>query len=171
MKITPRQSVIGAIDLVAGTPIGERLVNVLKSYAPYILSLGRFVIGLLLFAHGVAKYFGFPPSPMANVPFASLFGAAGILELIGGSLLMVGLFTRPTAVVLSGMTAIAYFYVHFPKSAFPILNGGEAAILFCFSLLYLAVAGGGAWSADQWLLGEDASSGEMTVGRQTFARL
>lgn len=126
-------------------------MNFLTPYTLYILSLTRFVVGLLLFAHGLAKYVGFPPSPMANVSFASLFGVAGILELIGGFLLIVGLFTRPAAFVLSGMAAVAYFYVHFPKSVFPILNGGEAAILFCFLLLCLAAMGGGAWSADNWL--------------------
>jgi len=125
-------------------------MNVLKPYGSYLLSLLRFVVGLLLFAHGVAKYLAFPPSPMAGVPLASPFGISGILELIGGALLVVGLFTRPTAFVLSGMAAVAYFYVHFPKSFFPILNGGEAAILFCFSLLYLSAAGGGPWSADRW---------------------
>jgi putative oxidoreductase len=126
-------------------------MNVLRPYSPNFLSLARFVVGLLLLAHGIAKLFGFPPSPMAGVPLASLFGIAGILELIGGALLAVGLLTKPTAFVLSGMAAVAYFYVHFPKSFFPMLNGGEAAILFCFSLLYLAAAGGGPWSVDRWL--------------------
>jgi putative oxidoreductase len=124
-------------------------MNVLRPYAPYLLSLARFVVGLLLFAHGIAKLFGFPPSPMAGVPLTSLFGIGGILELIGGALLLVGLWTRPVAFVLSGMAAVAYFYVHFAKGFFPILNGGEAAILFCFLLLYLAAAGGGVWSADR----------------------
>lgn len=126
-------------------------MSILKPYTSYILSVTRLVIGLMLLAHGVAKYFGFPPSPMANVQFASLFGAAGMLELVGGALLIAGLFTRPVAFVLSGITAVAYFYVHFPRNFFPILNGGEAAILFCFSLFYLAAAGGGPWSADRWL--------------------
>jgi len=116
------------------------------------------VVGLLLFAHGLAKVIGFPPSPMAGAPLASLFGIAGVLELIGGALLIAGLWTRPVALVLSGMAAVAYFYVHFTKSFFPILNGGEAAILFSFLLLYLAGAGGGPWSADRWFGTTDQES-------------
>jgi|SRR5579872_2732807 len=125
-------------------------MTLLRNYTPQIISLTRFVIGLLLFAHGLAKCVGFPSTPMANVSFSTPFGIAGILELVGGFLLIVGLFTRPTAFVLSGMAAVAYFYVHLPKSFMPILNGGEAAVLFCFSLLYLSAVGGGAWSADRW---------------------
>src|SRR6266853_4338884 len=126
-------------------------MKLIRPYTPYLLSLLRLVTGLLLFAHGVAKYFIFPSSPMANVPPASLFGVAGILELIGGALLLIGLLTRPVAFILSGMAAVAYFYAHFPRSVFPILNGGEAAILFCFALLYLAAAGGGPLSVDRML--------------------
>jgi len=113
---------------------------------------------LLLFAHGLAKVIGLPSSPMANTPLTSLFGIAGLLELIGGALLIAGLWTRPVALILSGMAAVAYFHVHFPKSFFPILNGGEAAILFSFLLLYLAGAGGGPWSADRWLGAADQES-------------
>ncbi len=75
--------------------------------------------------------------------------AAGILELIGGALLIIGLFTRPAAFILSGMCAVAYFYAHAPKGFFPILNGGEPAVLYCFVLLYLAAAGGGVWTVDR----------------------
>lgn len=82
----------------------------------------------------------------------NIFGVAGILELVGGALLIAGLFTRPVAFLLSGMTAVAYFYIHLPKSVYPILNGGEPVIMFCFALLYLSAAGGGAWSADRILL-------------------
>ena len=128
----------------------------IRPYAPYLLSLLRLVTGLLLFAHGVAKYLNFPSSPMANVSPTSLFGVAGILELGGGALLLIGLLTRPVAFVLSGMTAVAYFYAHFPRSVFPILNGGEAAILFCFALLYLAAAGGGPLSVDEILRPSDS---------------
>jgi putative oxidoreductase len=137
-------------------------MNALRPYAPYLLSLARFVVGLLLLAHGTAKLLGFPASPMAGVPLGSLFGISGVFELIGGALLVVGLLTRPTAFILSGMAAVAYFYVHFPKSFFPMLNGGEAAILFCFSLLYLAAAGGGPWSVDHRF---KLSNGEEASGR------
>jgi putative oxidoreductase len=87
---------------------------------------------------------------MSSTSLASVFGISGVLELIGGALLIIGLWTKPVAFVLSGMAAIAYFYIHFPKNFYPLLNGGEAAILFCFLLLYLSGAGGGPWSADEW---------------------
>jgi putative oxidoreductase len=77
-----------------------------------------------------------------------------VLELVGGILLILGLFTRPVAFILSGMTAVAYFYAHAPKGFYPLLNGGELAVLYCFTLLYIAAAGGGAWSADR-MIGAD----------------
>jgi putative oxidoreductase len=120
----------------------------LRPWSAQLLSILRIVTGLLLLEHGTAKYLNFPTSPMNNMSVGSMSGAAGILELIGGALLLVGLFTRPVAFILSGMTAIAYFYAHFPRGFFPILNGGELAILFCFTLLYIASVGGGPWSAD-----------------------
>jgi putative oxidoreductase len=104
---------------------------------------------LLLFQYGVAKLFKFPPLPMfAKVELMSLYGAAGSLELVLGALLMIGLLTRPVAFILSGEMAFAYFMGHFPKGFIPILNGGSAAILFCFACLYFVFAGGGVWSAD-----------------------
>lgn len=124
-------------------------MNLLKPYSSQLLSVLRFVIGLLLLAHGVTKYLNFPTSPMNNASPANIFGIAGLFELIGGALLLFGLFTRPVAFILSGMTAVAYFYVHVPRSVFPILNGGETAILFCFALLFISAAGGGVWSADR----------------------
>jgi putative oxidoreductase len=120
----------------------------LRPWSAQLLSILRIVTGLLLLEHGTAKYLNFPTSPMNNMSVGSMSGAAGVLELIGGALLLVGLFTRPVAFILSGMTAIAYFYAHFPRGFFPILNGGELAILFCFTLLYIASVGGGPWSAD-----------------------
>ena len=99
--------------------------------------------------HGTAKHLKFPfVQTMANVPATSLPGVAGFLELVGGVLLVIGLFTRTTAFILSGMTAVAYFIAHAPRGFFPILNGGELAILYCFAFLYLAAAGPGAWSID-----------------------
>jgi putative oxidoreductase len=111
---------------------------------PYLLSLLRFVTGLLLFQFGVAKLFKFPPVPMfEEVAPLSLFGVAGMIELVFGGLLMIGLLTRLAAFILSGEMAFAYFIEHLPHSFFPLLNGGTLAIMFCFACLYLAAAGGG----------------------------
>ena len=118
------------------------------------LSLFRFITGLLLFQYGVAKLFKFPPVPMfAKVELMSLYGAAGTLELVLGGLLMIGLFTRIVAFVLAGEMAFAYFLGHMFKDAakpvfLPLLNGGTAAILFCFACLYLSTTGGGPISVD-----------------------
>lgn len=123
--------------------------NALSPWSSQILSLLRIMAGLLFLAHGTAKYFAFPHVAMFdNLQPASLPGVAGIFELVGGTLIVVGLFTRPVAFILSGMMAVAYFLAHAPQNFFPLLNGGEPAILFCFVFLYLAAAGGGAWSAD-----------------------
>ncbi len=130
-------------------------MKILKPYAPILLSVLRFVAGLMLLAHGVAKYLNFPAGPMNNASPMTLPGFAGILELVGGACLVLGLFTRPAAFILSGMAAVAYFMVHYPKSFFPAATGGEAAILFCFVLLYIFAAGGGAWSLDRVLLKSD----------------
>ncbi|WP_454915656.1 DoxX family protein [Xanthobacter sediminis] len=119
------------------------------TWRPRVLSVLRIVAGLMFLAHGTAKLFGFPVVPMfANVQLLSLFGIAGIIELVGGALLALGLFTRPVAFILSGQMAVAYFLVHAPQTFFPILNGGELAALYSFVFLYFAVAGGGAWSLD-----------------------
>ncbi len=116
---------------------------------PFLLSLFRFITGLLLFQFGVAKLFKFPAVPMfAHVTPFSLIGAAGTIELIIGGLLMLGLVTRLAAFILSGEMAFAYFIEHFPRSFFPLLNNGTLAILFCFACLYLAAAGGGPVSLD-----------------------
>jgi putative oxidoreductase len=105
--------------------------------------------GLLLLQHGTAKYLSIPVGPMNNMNPMTMSGVAGILELIGGVLLVIGLFTRPVAFILSGMCAVAYFYSHAPRGFFPILNGGELAALYSFVFLYLAAAGGGAWGVDK----------------------
>lgn len=119
------------------------------SWAPRLLSILRIMTGLLLLQHGTAKLFKIPVIPMfANLSITSLPGIAGILELVGGVLIILGLFTRPTAFILSGMTAFAYFIAHAPKGFYPILNGGELAALYCFVFLYLAAAGPGPWSVD-----------------------
>ncbi|WP_428968050.1 DoxX family protein [Sphingomonas sp. Xoc002] len=110
-----------------------------------LLSLFRAVFGLMFLAHGVSKFFGLPPFPM---PLNPLLTAAGVLELVGGALLFVGLFTRPVAFLLSGQMALAYFMAHAPQNFLPLANGGEAAILYCFAFLYLAAAGSGSIGVD-----------------------
>ena len=123
-------------------------MDFLRPYAGQLLSLLRFMTGLLLLQHGTTKYLNYPVGPMNNASPMSMSGAAGLLELVGGVLLVIGLFTRPVAFILSGMCAVAYFYAHAPRGFFPLLNGGELAVLYSFVLLYLAAAGGGTWSAD-----------------------
>ena len=120
-------------------------------WQPAALSLFRFITGLLLFQYGVAKIFKFPVLPyFANIP--TLIYVAGLVELVLGAMLMVGLFTRPVAFILSGQMAFAYFMGHMFKTGepvfLPLLNNGTAAILFCFACLYLATSGGGPISAD-----------------------
>ncbi len=118
-------------------------------WGPRVLSVLRIVGGLVLLQYGLAKLFGWPAVTMfENLPWLSLFGVAGMFELIGGTLLVLGLFTRPVAFVLSGEMAAAYFIEHFPHSFFPLLNHGELAVILCFTFLYLALAGGGPWSLD-----------------------
>lgn len=126
--------------------------KMLEKWQPVALSLFRFITGLLLFQYGVAKIFKFPVVPMfANIP--PLIVTAGALELVLGALLMIGLFTRISAFILSGEMAFAYFLGHMFKDPakpvfLPLLNGGTAAILFCFACLYLSTAGGGPYSVD-----------------------
>jgi putative oxidoreductase len=110
----------------------------------------RVMTGLLFLQHGMTKVFKFPLTDYFKdgVQIASLMGVAGLLELVGGILIIIGLFTRTTAFVLSGFMAVAYFMAHAPQNVFPILNGGELAILFCFVFLYLAAAGAGPYSLD-----------------------
>ena len=121
--------------------------STLDSWAPRMLSVLRIVAALIFFAHGTQKILGWPASDMAPAAF-SLSWIAGMLELIGGALLVAGLFTRPVAFILSGQMAVAYWMAHAPQSPFPALNGGDAAILYCFVFLYIFVAGPGPWSLD-----------------------
>ncbi|MGH6936215.1 MAG: DoxX family protein [Methylocella sp.] len=123
------------------------LAQIAVTWRPRLLGLLRIVTALLLLQHGTAKLFGFPHVAMFdNLRLLSLLGIAGVLELAGGVLLLLGTFTRPVAFILSGEMAFAYFLAHAQKSFFPILNHGELAVLYCFVLLYFSVAGGGAWS-------------------------
>ena len=126
-------------------------------WAPRILSVLRIVAALIFFEHGTQKLLGFPPSPDPPA-LLSLSWIAGALELVGGALLLVGLFTRPVAFVLSGEMAFAYWIAHAPRSPFPVLNGGDASILYCFVFLYLAFAGGGPWSLDAMRAGRTAAA-------------
>ncbi|KQT02913.1 DoxX family protein [Rhizobium sp. Leaf391] len=118
----------------------------LKTWAPHILSVMRVLAASSFFTHGTMKLFGWP-APF-EYPMNPLLYTAAALEIIGGLLLIVGLFSRPVAFVLSGSMAVAYFIGHSPRGFFPVLNGGEPAMFFCFIFLYIAAAGPGAWSAD-----------------------
>ncbi len=122
----------------------------LDRFSPQLLSALRIMSALLFMAHGTAKLLGFPPTEMFAQPpeTGSLIWIAGALELVGGALLAIGLFTRPVAFVLSGQMAFAYFIGHASQAFWPVQNGGDAAILFCFIFLYIAAAGGGPLSVD-----------------------
>jgi putative oxidoreductase len=119
------------------------------TWQPRLLSVLRIMTALLFLQHPTAKFFKFPHVAMFdNLQLFSVIGFAGMLELVGGILLLLGLFTRPVAFILSGEMAVAYFMGHASGGFFPLTNGGEPAVLFCFIFLYLAVAGGGVWSVD-----------------------
>jgi putative oxidoreductase len=121
----------------------------LAAWSPRVLSLLRIVTALLFLQHGLMKLVQFPaPQPGAPDPLTPILLAAGIIELVGGGLIAVGLFTRLAAFVCSGQMAVAYFMAHAPQSFYPALNGGEAAVLYCFVFLYLVFAGPGSWSLD-----------------------
>ena len=149
----------------------------LESFSPYLLSVLRVMAGLLFLEHGMTKILGFPPSNMPasaghsqdntvmsyfgigsahfafysdfHFPPLTMLGFSGVLEFVGGILLVLGLFTRLTAFILSGEMAFAYFMVHAHNNFFPLVNKGELAVLYCFVFLYLAAAGGGPWSIDR----------------------
>jgi putative oxidoreductase len=122
----------------------------LARYTPYALAVLRMVTALIFMAHGTQKLFGFPaPPPGGLPPVLSLFGIGAILELVGGILILVGLFTRPVAFVLSGEMAVAYWMFHAPRNFYPTLNNGDAAILYCFIFLLLVFTGPGSLSVDE----------------------
>ncbi len=121
-----------------------------KFWTPRILSLLRIIVGFLYVQHGTAKLFGTPHVAMFDgLQLVSLLGLAGILEFVGGLLILVGLFTRQTAFILSGQMAVAYFMAHAPNGFLPILNQGELAVLYCFIFLYFSFAGAGPYSIDE----------------------
>ena len=122
------------------------------SWTPRLLSVLRIITGFLFIAHGAQKLFGFLAPPEAPTPpLFSVIGIGGVLEFFGGLLLLLGLFTRPVAFILSGMMAVAYFTAHAPQGFWPLQNKGELAVLYCFVFLFLSVAGGGEWSLDRLL--------------------
>ena len=124
----------------------------LEKGRPYILSVLRIVVALLFLEHGLQKYFGFPSAGPAMTPLLYVQGA---IEVVGGILLLVGAYTRVVAFILAGDMAVAYFMAHFPRSFFPAMNGGDAAVLFCFTFFYIFFAGGGPWSVDRVALKQD----------------
>ncbi|HKE38631.1 MAG TPA: DoxX family protein [Casimicrobiaceae bacterium] len=120
-----------------------------RTWWPPVLSVLRIVTAFLFMMHGSAKLFHVPHQPMFdNLHLISLLGLQGVIELVGGFLLLIGLFTRPVAFILAGDMAVAYFMSHAPKGWLPIVNGGDLAVLFCFVFLYLWAAGPGPWSID-----------------------
>ena len=125
--------------------------NLFARWTPLLLSVLRIVTGFLFMLHGTQKWLGFPAAPAHPATLMSLSGAAGVLEMVGGALILVGLFTRPVAFILSGEMAFAYFIAHAPRSFWPLLNGGDLAVTWCFLFLYLAAAGGGPVSLDRVL--------------------
>lgn len=125
------------------------MFNQVNGWSSRALAALRIVSGLLFLAHGVVKVFGFPAgAEPGQQELLSLFGIGGLIELVTGLLLILGLFTRPAALIASGQMAVAYWMFHFPNSPYPAVNGGDAAILFCFVFLYIFTAGPGAWSID-----------------------
>jgi putative oxidoreductase len=121
-------------------------------FSSQIRSVLRIVAALLFLQHGSAKLLHVPyQATFAHLQLTSLLGVQGVIELVGGGLLAIGLFSRPVAFLLCGDMAVAFFIAHFPKSWLPLLNGGDLAVLFCFTFLYLCVAGPGPWSLDALL--------------------
>jgi putative oxidoreductase len=126
----------------------------LHKYQPQVLSILRIIAGLLFMAHGLQKWFAFPVAnqAFANITLFSMFGVAGVIEIVVGALFVIGLYTRSAAFILSGEMAVAYWiFANRPARGFwPIQNGGELEVLYCFVFLYFVFAGGGAWSLDAW---------------------
>jgi putative oxidoreductase len=119
----------------------------IAAYSPHVRSIVRIVVALLFLEHGLSRLFGWP-SPLPTPALLSMYWFAGAIELVGGVLLALGLFTRSAALVMSGEMAAAYFISHAPTSFFPILNRGDGAILYCFIFLYFIFSGPGPWSLD-----------------------
>src|SRR5689334_14034270 len=140
------------------------------AWSSRVQSVLRIVAAFLFMSHGMQKVLGFPVAPNHPFQLFTLSGVAGALELFGGILLLLGLFTRPVAFILSGEMAFAYFLAHAPQNFWPIVNRGELAVLYCFVFLYFAVAGGGAWSADRVLRRRRAPPSLASGGAPVRAR-
>jgi putative oxidoreductase len=135
---------------LAGSEIAmASLYASLEKASPYILSILRIVAALLFLEHGLQKYFAFPS---AGPPMTPLLYVQGAIEIVGPILLVIGAYTRVVAFILAGDMAVAYFMAHFPRSFYPAVNGGDAAVLYCFVFLFILFAGGGPWSVDRALL-------------------
>ncbi len=137
----------------------------IAAWQPRVLGLLRLAAAFLFMTHGLQKIFGFPTPRASETILFSLSGIAGLMELIGGALLLVGLFTRPVAFLLSGQMAVAYFYAHAPQGFWPLLNRGELAAVYSFVFLYFAVAGPGAWSLDGVLRSRASTVSNAPLGR------
>lgn len=136
--------------------------NPVTPYASQLHGVLRIVAGVLFLAHGLVKLFGFPAgAPPGQQELLTLFGAAGVIELITGALIALGLFTRPAAFLAAGEMAVAYWMVHAPQSFYPVANGGDAAILYCFIFLYFVAAGAGAFSLERLY----QPAGQPAIGR------
>jgi putative oxidoreductase len=135
----------------------------LNRLSPYVLSIVRVIVALLFFSHGLSKMFGFPSPRMPDPLTLSWF--SGAIEFVGGGFLAVGLLSRFFAFIVSGEMAFAYFLSHAPRDFFPQLNGGDAAILYCFIFLYFVFAGAGPWSLDALIGKRGSGTREGSVGR------
>jgi putative oxidoreductase len=146
-------------------PLDDRLTRL----APYVLSIVRIMVALLFFSHGLSKMTGFPDPEMPEAFTLSWW--SGVIEFVGGALLAVGLFSRVSAFLMSGMMAVGYFLAHAPKSFFPQINEGDAAILYCFVFFYFVFAGPGPWSLDAMIGRGGGSRREGSIGRTGAGRI
>jgi putative oxidoreductase len=128
-------------------------------WTPYLLSILRIALGLLFIQHGTEKLWGFPHGRIDHNFFTSMHGLAGLIELPGGLMLILGLFTRPLAFILCGEMAVAYFHSWAPRGLWPISNGGEGAVVYCYTFLWLVAAGAGPWSLDALLGRKEKKAG------------
>lgn len=134
------------------------MTSFLTRYSTYIYAILRIVTGFLFAAHGSQKLFGFPASASGGGELSALMAVGGVIELVGGILIMIGFFTGFAAFISSGTMAVAYFMFHQPKGALPIMNSGDAAVLYCFIFLYIASRGSGVWSVDSIFRGSGGSN-------------
>jgi putative oxidoreductase len=134
-------------------------------WTPRALSVLRIITAFLFAAHGAQKLFGFLATQQGATPaLFSIVGLAGVLEFFGGLLILVGLFTRAVAFILSGLMAVAYFMAHAPQGFWPLQNRGELAVIYCFLFLYMALAGGGSWRIDRLLRRDQTEQGSISTG-------